>query len=135
MILGIGVDIMAVSRLSIDNLKENDPFFRRTFSEKEQEEGFRHSLPVRYFASRFAGKEAVFKAFRLHPDQGEFQEIEIMNAKNGAPYVNLYGYMKEIAAEMGNLKLHISLSEEKEYIAAFAVLEADEGGKTYDESN
>lgn len=135
MILGIGVDIMAQGRLSTENLRENDPFFQRTFSEKEREQGWMQPDFVRYFAARFAGKEAVFKAFRLPPGQGEFQEIEIMNDENGAPYVNLYGCMREIAARLGNPRLHISLSDEKEYTAAFAVLEADKGGKTNNELN
>ena len=133
MILGIVIDIMAVSRLPLENLKERDPFFRKTFSQKEQEQGFARPDPVRYFAARFAGKEAVFKAFRSGPSRGEFREIEIVNDENGAPSVNLYGHMRDIAVKMGNPRLHLSLSDEKDYTAAFAVLEADEGGKTYDE--
>ncbi len=129
MILGIGVDIMAAKRLPLENLKEDDPFFRRAFSEKEREQGKGRADAGLYFASRFAGKEAVFKAFRLHPNEGEFREIEIVNDGNGAPYVNLHGHMREVAIGMGNPRLHISLSQETEYTAAFAVLETDDGGK------
>jgi len=129
LILGIGVDIMATNRLPLESLKEDDPFFQRAFSEKEREQGKARADAVLYFASRFAAKEAVFKAFRLHPNEGKFQEIEIVNDGNGAPYVNLYGHMREVAIGLGNPRLHLSLSQEKEYTAAFAVLETDAEGK------
>ena len=123
MILGIGTDLLRTDRLNSASLEPGDPFLRRTFSPKEIAAAAARRDPRAYFALRFAGKEAVFKAFRLPPEQTEFSEIEILNDENGAPFVTLYGRMKERAEQMGAARIHISLTGEQAYAAAFAVLE------------
>lgn len=129
MILGIGTDIMRIDRLRPECLREGDPFFNRAFSAGERAAGLAQADPQRYFASRFAGKEAVFKAFRGSSENVEFSEIEIWNDENGAPGVTLYQRMKERAEKLGVGSVHISLSYEKEYVAAFAVVESRQGAK------
>ena len=125
MILGIGTDILRLDRLAPAHLSGDDPFLVRTFSRAEIESAFQRQDPLAYLACRFSGKEAVFKAFRIPSDHIELSEIEILNDENGAPYVNLHGRMKERAEEMGVTGVHISLSGEKDYAAAFAVLEGE----------
>lgn len=123
MILGIGTDLMDMERLSKESLSREDPFAVRTFSEAELDAADKTQDPYSYLAVRFAGKEAVFKAFRRSIPHARFSEIEILNDQNGAPCVNLYGYTKKAALQLGITQIHISLTYEKEYAAAFAVLE------------
>ena len=125
MILGIGTDLMDKKRISIQALKEGDPFMERSFSPAERREAAARQDPRSYLAGRFAGKEAVFKAFGRNIPHARFCEIEILNDENGAPFVLLYGYTEQAAMELGVSRIHVSLSEEKEYCAAFAVLEGE----------
>ena len=123
MILGIGTDILEIGKLNPHFLTGSDPFLRRTFSAGEIREAAGRRNLLYYYATRFAGKEAVFKAFRISPENIELSEIEILNDPNGAPYVTLYGEMKDRAERMGIKRIHISLSYEDKYAVAFAAAE------------
>ena len=72
------------------------------------------------YAARFAGKEAVYKA--LSPDNysgAVFTEVEILNRENGKPYVVLHGELKKV---VGDVNIEISLSHEREYTIAMAIV-------------
>ena len=125
MILGIGTDILNTQKLYEGSLSPSDPFLQKTYTEAERAEAAGREDPFSCYATRFAGKEAVFKAFRAHPDAMRLNEIEILGGSNGAPFVNLYGKAKEMAAHMGVAAVHLSLSYDLPYVVAFAVLEGD----------
>lgn len=68
------------------------------------------------YAARFAGKEAIFKAISdLISNKYEigWKDIEILNNKWGRPYATVRGL---------NVDIEISLSHEKEYAIATAVV-------------
>ena len=117
MIHGVGVDVLRLEKLTYVCKIPDDPFIVRSFTEAER----RHS-PLVYYSSRFAGKEAVFKALRISPDRVSLGEIEILNDEDGKPYVNLYGKLKGVADE-NDLQLHISISYEAEEVIAYAIAE------------
>ncbi|MCM8709912.1 holo-ACP synthase [Clostridium sp. SYSU_GA19001] len=122
MIVGIGTDILHMSTLSRQFLKFDDPFFCKTFTEEEQRLGALNDVPHIYFCMRFAAKEAVFKALNTYPDRlKHWNEIEILNSDNGAPYVRLHGNMKKAAEEKGIQQIMLSLSYDKDYAIAFCV--------------
>ena len=121
MIHGVGTDILSVSRMG--NLPEEDAFVRKTFTEKERREIFARREPQMGLCTRFAGKEAVFKALRIDSDTARLNEIEILAEETGAPFVTLHGRLAERAAEMGIRTVHLSLSWETDYALAFAVAE------------
>lgn len=123
MIAGIGTDILNMKDLSGEYLKDGDPFLRKTYSRKEIQEAGQREVPFYYYATRFAGKEAVFKSLGISPERILMSEIEILNDENGDPHVTLYGAMKERASEKGITCIHISLSYEKEYAVAMAAAE------------
>jgi len=124
MLLGIGTDIMRIGRLRPESLREEDPFFLRSFSPGEIRQGRGRKDRQAYFAARFAGKEALFKALRISPEKVAFCEMEILNDGNGAPTVCFSGRLRSLM-ESKSARAHISLSYEDEYVAAFAVIEAD----------
>jgi holo-[acyl-carrier protein] synthase len=130
MILGVGTDLLSVERMRrvVEDPGVDSAFLRRTFTAREREEARRRPDPILYLASRFAGKEAVFKALGLAGDHVRLDEIEILNDAIGRPTVTLHGELKRHA---GEATVDLSLSSETEYCLAFAVLssaESKQGG-------
>ena len=108
---------MEISR--IKKAIENQKFLERVYTEKEQEYcGGRGNSGAASFAGRFAAKEAVLKAFGTG-----LTDIEIVNDELGCPKLNLYGFFKEKANEMGVINSLVSISHCKEYAAAQCIME------------
>ena len=127
MILGVGTDILDMRRLSPSSLAPGDPFLRRAFTEREIAQAQARPHPLKYYATRFAGKEAVFKALGTAPDWvRRGTEIEILDDCNGAPHCSLSGAAGAWAEKRGAKAVHISLSWDGELAVACAVLEGGE---------
>ena len=79
---------------------------------------------VIYLSKQFAGKEAISKAIGTGISEDvKFKEIEILRDERGRPIFNPVENLKEILANLGITKTHVSLSDEKDYAIAFAILE------------
>ena len=106
MIVGIGVDTVEIQRveqsLNISN------FIQSTFTQNEIDN--LHRDKATYYATRFACKEAVFKAIGK-PD--DWRLIETLNDENGKPYVTGFD----------EYKIHISITTEAGLATAFCVVE------------
>ena len=124
MIFGIGIDIVDIDRINkIDSI---DNFVKKILSKNEKRffKNLKEIHRVKYIAKQFAGKEAIAKAFGTGFTQGiKFSEIEILRDINGKPYFEPVGALKEHLDDLGIAKTHVSLSDEKQYAIAFAVLE------------
>ncbi|BBB33174.1 holo-[acyl-carrier protein] synthase [Thermotomaculum hydrothermale] len=106
----IGTDIVSIKRIEKSFNKFGDKFVKRILTEREIREYSKRKDRLQFIASRFAAKEAVYKAYNLSPFS--WHRIEIL--KNGEiPVIYIDGKEKE------NIK--ISLSHEKEYVVAFCV--------------
>ena len=124
-ILGIGVDIIKNKRIkaSIRNHKFKD----RIFSSKELKQSNYSKNKIGFFSKRFAAKEAFAKALGTgFRNNLNFKDIEIMNDKLGKPY---YAKTKKITKiirkqfRVKNFNCFLSISDEKEYSTAFAIIE------------
>lgn len=126
MIRGIGVDIMDLSRIAPLEGKWDDPFFRRIFTEAERSEATQREsesgphAALRYYAGRFAIKEAVAKALNASEVAVEFPQIETLAADTGAPVTRIVGSAEEATR---GVTLHVSLSHEEGTVIAFCVAE------------
>lgn len=120
-IIGIGTDIIQVNKLASLQGKWDDPFFLKVFTQKERECASFRKDPLHYYASRFSGKEAVFKTLHMDPNQARLNEIEITNRDNGEPQVTLYGAISDWAISLGILEIQLSLSYDTEYAIAYAI--------------
>jgi len=124
MIFGIGTDILKIERIqAIDSL---DKFASKILSNNESKllEKLNDVKKINYLAKQFAGKEAIAKAIgRGITKDTKLKEIEILRDKNGKPTFNPVGSLKAYMDDLGIAKTHVSLSDEKEYAIAFAVLE------------
>jgi holo-[acyl-carrier protein] synthase len=121
MVFGIGTDILKVERIRDILDGDRGAFITKTFTEKERLQASERGDPVIYYATRFAGKEAVYKCFGSVAAALNLTEIEILNAETGQPQVSLGGALRELASRKGIKKIHLSLSYETEYAVAFAV--------------
>jgi len=123
MIYGVGTDILKISNISSCVTEPSDPFVRRSFTEAERELILSREKPLYSFATRFAGKEAVFKCLDLGGNDISLREIEILENDNGKPLVFLHGRAASLASEKGIVRIHISLSYDTDYAIACAAAE------------
>ena len=124
-ILGIGVDVIENKR--IEKYIKNPIFKKRIYSSKELKQSEITKNKVAYFSKRFAAKEAFSKAlgsgFRMNLN---FKDIEVVNDKMGKPY---YVKNKKITKiiqknfKIKNFKCFLSISDEKNYSTAFAIIQ------------
>jgi phosphopantetheine--protein transferase-like protein len=77
-------------------------------------------VPLYSYATRFAGKEAVFKALHINGEDIRLNEIEILELENGQPFITLHGKAERISKERGISQIHISLSYDTDYAIAYA---------------
>ena len=124
MIIGIGADIVQVSRIqqSLDRL--GDAFARRILTDSELKTFKSTKQPVAFLAKRFAAKEAAAKALGTGIGKVSFRHIEVSNNALGAPKLEFHGYARELQRLKAINHLHLSLSDEKDNAVAFVVLEA-----------
>jgi len=120
MTYGIGTDIVKISHLKPFAETLNDPFIQKTYTEKELKLILSREVPLNSLATRFAGKEAVFKSLSISGDHVRLNEIEILENDFGQPQVILHGYIKKLAEERNIQKILISLSYDTDYAVAYA---------------
>ena len=124
MILGTGIDIIEVARITSSYEKFGERFVNRILVAGEIAYCLGHRRPGPFLAARFAAKEAVSKAFGTGIGaQLGWQDIEIRRKESGEPFVVLHGKGTELFAARGARQLHISLTHTENYAAATAILE------------
>ena len=123
-LFGIGTDIIRVNRLK-KSLKKK-PFLSRVFSEEEIIKCKRTKKNLNCFAKRFAAKEAFSKALGTGIAKGiKFNEIIILNEKNGKPFIKLLPKTKEKVDQKlkkKKYKISLSLTDEDNYAVAFVTI-------------
>ena len=72
-------------------------------------------------AGNFAVKEAVSKMFGTGFRGISLKEIEVLRDELGKPYVKLYGKAAECAKQQGITRIHVSITNTKEYANAFVI--------------
>lgn len=121
MIIGTGIDIIEIIRIKDAIIRQS--FIERVFTLGEQQYcESRGMQKASSYAARFAGKEAVMKAFGTGLAGGSLQDIEIFLDVKGCPHVKLSGQFAVLANSMGVSIVHISLTHAREYAAAQAIL-------------
>lgn len=120
MIIGTGIDIVEIDR--IKKALKNKRFIERVFTPKEiiycESRG---AQAASSYAARFAGKEAVLKAFGTGLVGGALLDIEILPDEKGCPGVQLYHYFEAEAKNVGVTHIYISLSHARMYATAQAI--------------
>lgn len=113
-ILGIGVDIIEVSRIEQAIERWGDHFLKHVFCDEEIEYARKHKFPSQHFAARFAAKEAILKAIGDNAHVS-WKDMKIINDQHGRP-VCVY------ADKKFKKKILISISHTKRYAVANAII-------------
>jgi holo-[acyl-carrier protein] synthase len=124
MIIGIGTDIVKISRIKALLVKNKQRFLAKIFTKKEIELTFKFNNLDRlsgYIAKRFAAKEASSKAFgKGIGKEISFQDIEVFQDIHGKPYLK---FSDKVNKNYLLVKPHLSMTDEKEFAQAFVILE------------
>jgi holo-[acyl-carrier protein] synthase len=124
MILGSGVDIVAVGRVRAVLERQKTRFIERVFTPEEQRYCNAHRDPAPHYAARFAAKEAFLKALGTGWSSGiRWVDVEIRREEGRAPVIQTHGEAGQIAARMQVRAIHVSLSHSDENAVATVVLE------------
>jgi holo-[acyl-carrier protein] synthase len=122
-IYGIGTDIVSVDRIK-KSLK-NKKLLNRLFSKEEILKCNNLKNSYNCYAKRFAAKEAFSKALGTGISKGiNFNEIIVLNEKNGKPFLKLDGETKQTLKKKFEKKaiIYLSISDEKKYAVAFVTI-------------
>jgi holo-[acyl-carrier protein] synthase len=121
MILGIGTDIIEVSRVLNSSTREDSR--KKLFTEKEIAYCSKQDGGQSY-AARFAAKEAFFKALGTGWSNNlAWTDVEILNNESGKPYFLLHGEALSQMNALGGKTVHLSLSHIKSHAIAYVIIE------------
>ena len=121
-IVGLGTDIVEICRIE-QSLQRSPRLVQRVLSESEQLIFASHAQPARYFAKRFAAKEAIGKALGVglfYPMS--LHAVEILNDAKGAPKAAARNRLADYLRDKG-YQIHVSISDEIENAQALAIVE------------
>lgn len=125
MIFGIGTDIVELSRIEALWARYGERFAARVLSERELAEYQSAPNIPRLLTKRFAAKEAFAKAVgsgMRHPVS--FQRIGITHDGLGKPVLQFDDTLRAWLAQLGVSGHHLSISDERDMVVAFVVLES-----------
>ena len=126
MIFGIGTDIVEYSRIEAMWTRHGKRLAVRLLSETELPELAEHPYPARFLAKRFAAKEAFAKAVGSglrYPVT--LTRIGVSHDRLGKPVLQFDPVLRTYLAQLGVSGHHLSISDERNTIVAFVVLETN----------
>ena len=123
MIHGVGTDIVRVARLA-DALERHGARFAERILDASESAAFAAAPdPARLLAKRFAAKEAFGKALGTGvAAPATLHAVRVGHDALGKPLFEFAPALAEHMRERG-LHAHLSLSDETDYVVAFAVIE------------
>lgn len=123
MILGLGADLVRVARLKAALIR-HPRLHQRLFTAGELAQCHAAADPYPKLGARFAAKEAFLKALGTGWAEGiAWTDVEVAGGGKSAPSLTLHGRAAELAAQMGVVARHLSLSHDGDYAFAVCTLE------------
>jgi len=112
MIIGIGTDIVKISRIRPSIVKKV-----LSAPEIEKMDSFvSEQRKIEFLAGRFAAKESIKKALPTFENFSSMTELVILNKDNGAPYLSQPVFDDKV--------IHLSISHERDYAVGFCIVES-----------
>ena len=122
-IIGVGLDIIEVERIDFVLSRWGNKFENRVFTSRELDYCRGKGNYTQRLASRFAAKEAMFKALGTGWQSGvAWKEIEVKNDSLGKPSITLSGRARAISHELGVRSIFVSMTNTRDYGAAQVIL-------------
>jgi holo-[acyl-carrier protein] synthase len=124
MILGIGTDLVEISRIESALARFGERFAQRILSDSEFLEYQRNARPAAFLAKRFAAKEAFSKAMGTglrHPVR--WRHIIVGHDRLGKPEFH-YSSALQPLIDSRACRAHLSITDERSMACAFVILES-----------
>jgi len=129
MIVGTGVDMVAVKRIQGAVDRHGDRFLKKIFTPAELEYSRNRARMFEHLAARFAAKEGVLKALGTGAARGAtLRDVEVVNDELGKPTIRLHGHTRCLADEQQVRRIHLSISHTDDLAIAQVVMERAETG-------
>lgn len=123
MIVGVGIDIAELERISQAHARHGVRFAERVLTVAELALLPANATP--FLASRFAAKEAAVKALGTGFSGGiTFRDVEVRSDELGKPSIIFHNAALERCRVLGVRRAHLSLSHSRENAVAVVILEA-----------
>ena len=126
MILGIGFDLVSIARVEAMLARKEQRALDRLFTAHEQAYALARARPAMHLSARLAAKEAAFKAL-TGSDEAKligWKEAEVRRGDEGPPVLHFTGRAATRAADLGVVRVHLTLSHTDETAGAMVILEA-----------
>lgn len=124
-IVGIGIDIIEISRIKKNINVFHNRLAKRILSETEWIQYIKNKNCINFIAKKFAVKEAASKALGTGIKHGIFfNQIEYYNDKMGRPKLRFLKNALERSKEIYCNSIHLSISDQKMYACALVILES-----------
>lgn len=124
MIIGIGLDIVEVSRIS-KALEGSQSLTDRVFSAKEIAYCSERKNKFQHFAGRFAAKEAALKALGTGWQKGiRWKDVETAAGPLGKPELNFHRKAKLLFDGSGATRALVTITHASAYAVAVVILES-----------
>ena len=128
-ILGIGNDLIDITRIERTLERFGDKFTERVFTETERRKADRRAQRAATYAKRYAAKEAASKALGTGFRAGVFwRDIGVVNLPTGQPTLELTGGARERLEAMTppgmRAEIHLTLTDEPPLAQALVMIVA-----------
>jgi len=124
MIVGIGTDLVEVDRVEKIFEQRGERFASHVLHEKEMPAYNESKFKARMLAKRFAIKEAATKALGTGQAQNVLlRHFYVLHNEHGKPELFADSEAQVLCKQKGINALHVSVTDEGAYAAAYVILE------------
>lgn len=125
-IVGIGMDLIRISRIEQSLERYGERFLNRVFHPCEIEVGRLRRKDAEYFAGCFAVKEATLKALGDFPGRGiDWADIYVVHQPTGKPLLQMDGRARTLADEKRVHSAHVTITHDGDIAMAQVILETN----------
>ena len=129
MIIGLGSDLIDITRIAAALERHGDRFAERIFTQVERAKSDGRQKRAASYAKRFAAKEACAKALGTGLSHGVFwRDMGVVNLPGGKPTMRLTGGAAERLAtlmpEGHRPAIHLTITDDDPWAQAFVIIEA-----------
>ncbi len=129
MIIGIGNDLIDITRVEKVLERHGERFTQRVFTPIEIRKSERRRMRAASYAKRFAAKEACAKALGTGMSAGVFwRDMGVVNLPSGKPTMALTGgaekRLRSLLPAGHKAVIHVTITDEFPLAQAFVIIEA-----------
>lgn len=129
MIIGLGSDLIRITRVEETLSRFGERFTNRVFTEVERKKSDKRSARAASYAKRFAAKEACSKALGTGIRSGVFwRDMGVVNLPSGKPTMKLTGgalaQLEKLMPPGHAPMIHLTITDDHPWAQAFVIIEA-----------